>query len=275
MTIEEKEMKAEKAPKKRKNVKSKPKTKLGSVSKAKKPFWKTPVGGTLTAAAVLGSMYGIYKGVRWFLHRKANPEKSTFKAKYNASNIKRTNPTFAIPVQLNDQFPLKMGSTGQRVVKLQQAFDKLGYSIGITGIMNLDTIQKLNSMGYPASLLETHYNEILTKAGISILDIVFDPKAVAQELHQALSAQNIILTINALRKIKDIQSYESTKNEFIKKPVYSIASARNISTTSLVNGVLEVAFKNDEPAKEQLRKEFIRMGLKWNANSGQWNIFNG
>lgn len=257
---------------KQKKARVKPKAKLGSVTPSKKAFWKNPVGGALTAAAVLGSIYGLYKGVRWYLHRKTKQDKSTFKPKSNESNIKTPKTNFTIPIQLNDQFPLKIGSTGQRVVKLQQALDRLGYKIGVTGIMNLDTIQKLNSMGYPALVLETHYNEILTKAGVSILDIVFDPKAIALELHQAISNQNIILTINTLRKIKDIQSYESTKNEFIKRPVYSNASARNISTTSLVNGVLEVAFKNDEPAKEQLRKEFIRMGLKWNANTGQFNL---
>lgn len=260
-----------KTSKKRKQTKSKPKSKLGSVS-VKKVFWKTPIGGTLTVVAVLGSMYGLYKGVKWYLNRKANQGKATFKPKSSTSNIKNTKTNIIIPVQLNDQFPLKIGSTGQRVVKLQQALDKLGYKIGVTGIMNLDTVQKLNIMAYPAQINENHYNEILTKAGISLLDIVFNPKEIALELHQALTNQNVVLTMNTLRKIKDVQSYEATKNEFIKKPVYSGASGRYISTTSLVNGVLEVAFKQDESAKEQLRKEFIRMGLKWNVTTGQWNL---
>jgi hypothetical protein len=65
-----------------------------------------------------------------------------------------------------------------------------------------------------------------------------------------------------LKQIKSVQDYSSV-NDYYKKQSF-------ISKT-IVNDLLEYAFKSSEASKEQIRNEFLRMGLKV-SGAGTWSL---
>jgi len=230
---------------------------------------KLLIGGGVIAAAL-----GIYSVTKYFMKSSSATSpvktKTTFKQKTKTAFVAHIVPT----AKLNDTFPLTIGSNGPRVVKVQDALDKLGLKVNRSGTFDLDTTQKLNTVGFPSKLDEGNYIALLTKADISPLNIILNPKLISDELLFAANSGNLDLTIQALRKIKDTQGYEAVKKEFIKNKVLSKNEfiPRSVSVSSIVNALLEIVFNNDTQAKKEIEAEFKRMGLKKNEASGSWSL---
>ncbi len=161
----------------------------------------------------------------------------------------------------SDRFPLKRGSRGTRVTMLQQALSKTTPSILIDGQFGAQTAGALKTSGYPEIVDEVLFNKI-TSASKGTVQIVFNPAALALSLYRGVQSEKLDQVISALKQLKSVSDY-SVVNEYYKKQSF-------ISKT-IVTDLLEYTFKSDETAKEQIRNEFLRIGLKVN-DSGTWSL---
>jgi hypothetical protein len=158
----------------------------------------------------------------------------------------------------NDNFPLKRGSRGERVKILQRALAKTSPTITIDGQFGPGTAAALKAAGYNETVDETLFTQITGQAQVTV---VFDPVSLSKRLYAAAQAKDLTGVLTALKQIKSVADYTSV-NEYYKKQSF-------ISKT-IVTDLLEYAFKYDESAKEKLRNEFLRMGLKNNGTS--WSL---
>lgn len=160
----------------------------------------------------------------------------------------------------SDNFPLKRGSRGKRVSTLQQALKKTTPSIAVDGQFGPKTAAALRSAGYPEVVDESTFNKIT--GGSSAMTVVFNPASIATALYKSAQANDLTGVLMALKQIKSVPDYSSV-NEYYKKQAF-------ISKT-IVTDLLEYTFRMDEPAKAQIKNEFLRMGLKVDS-SGTWSL---
>jgi len=161
----------------------------------------------------------------------------------------------------SDSFPLKRGSKGTRVTTLQQALSKTTPSILIDGQFGPQTAGALKNAGYPEIIDEALFNKI-TGASKNTVQVVFNPSSLALSLYSAAQSKNLSQVLSVLNQLKSVSEY-SAVNEYYKKQGF-------ISKT-IVNDLLEYAFKNNEAAKVQIRNEFLRIGLKV-SSTGTWSL---
>lgn len=164
-------------------------------------------------------------------------------------------------------FPLKKGSSGSRVMLLQQALAKIiGTSAmnangGVDGKFGKGTVNALKMAGYPESIDETTFNKITGSTGSNI-QIIFNPGDIAIRLYSAAQNKNLDGVISQLKQIKTVSDY-SLVNNYYKKQSF-------ISKT-IVTDLLDFAFRGNEDSKDQIRNEFLRIGLK-SDDSGKWSL---
>ena len=161
----------------------------------------------------------------------------------------------------NDKFPLKRGSRGSRVTMLQQALSNTTPSILIDGQFGSQTAGALKTAGYPEIIDEALFNKIVG-ASKGTVQIVFNPAALALSLYTGAQSNNLDQVMSVLKQLKSVSDY-SAVNDYYKKQSF-------ISKT-IVTDLLEYAFKSSEAAKEQIRNEFLRVGLKV-SSTGTWSL---
>ena len=167
----------------------------------------------------------------------------------------------------NDSFPLKRGSRGSLVTMLQQALAKIiGTSAmnangGIDGQFGAGTASALKMAGYPEIIDEATFSKI-TGSSAPNVQIVFNPGDIALKLYRAAQSENPDSVLVQLKQIKSVPEYSSV-NGYYKKQSF-------ISKT-IVTDLLDFAFKDNEEAKDQIRNEFLRIGLKTD-DSGRWSL---
>lgn len=166
----------------------------------------------------------------------------------------------------NDNFPLKRGSAGTHVTALQQALAKIiGMETmkangGIDGQFGPGTANALRIAGYGETVTESIFNTIVNKASSGTATI--NPSIVAQNLYQAAQAKNLSNVIASLKQIKSVSDYSSVNDYYKSIPIIS---------KTIVNDLLSYAFAKNDTAKEQIKNEFLRIGLKIN-DSGVWSL---
>jgi hypothetical protein len=167
----------------------------------------------------------------------------------------------------SNAFPLKRGSRGSRVTILQQALAKIigttamNTNGGIDGQFGPGTANALKMAGYPEVIDETTFNKLTGNSG-QTLQVVFNPADIALNLYRSAQGKNVDGVLSQLKLIKSVSDY-SAVNVYYKKQGF-------ISKT-IVNDLLNYAFSTNENAKEQIRAEFQRIGLKSN-DSGRWSL---
>lgn len=218
----------------------------------------------LALAALGGGGYLVYDRMK----RKKFSEQNQIRSDKTSDTIIINNSlpvyssmTSRLVSSATDSFPLKKGSRGSRVTMLQQALSKTMPSILIDGIFGSQTAGALKAAGYPEIVDETLFNKV-TGSSTTSLQVVFNPATLASNLYKAAQAKNLSEVLNVLRQLKSVSDYSSV-NEYYKKQSF-------ISKT-IVTDLLEYAFKGNETAKDQIRNEFLRMGLKVNS-SGTWSL---
>lgn len=166
----------------------------------------------------------------------------------------------------NDNFPLKRGSRGAKVIALQQALiAKYGVAIlpkyGVDGDFGLEVETALKSKGLPTILDAVTFNSITQS--VYIPPVTSDtPQTIAKEVYETLIGRNLERTLQVLRKIKDKAHYSAVSQVF--KTTYRI----NLVHQTLVNATLTVF--NGESSKDKIRAEFSRMGLI--ERNGKWSL---
>lgn len=220
----------------------------------------------LAVAALGGGGYLIYDRIR----KKKDSDQNLIPADSNSDTIIINN---TLPVSYGssgtsklsaagaDKFPLKQGSKGTRVLMLQQALSKTSPSILVDGIFGPQTAGALKGAGYPEVVDEALFARI-TGSGNGNIQVIFNPASLATGLYKAAQTRNLSEVLKSLRQIKTVSDYASV-NDYYKRQTF-------ISKT-IVTDLLEYAFKGNEAAKDQIRNEFLRMGLKMNS-AGTWSL---
>ena len=86
---------------------------------------------------------------------------------------------------------------------------------------------------------------------------IIDPESISKKLHDSATAKNISQVVAAMKGMKNTDDYSAVSNDF--KENYLINGVHQ----TLVNGMLN-SF-SDEKQKQQIRLEFLRMGLKYDG----------
>lgn len=178
-----------------------------------------------------------------------------------------TNPTTAnkssgaTTTSATSGFPLKKGSKGALVKSLQQALiSKYGAGIlpkyGADGDFGTETATALSKSGLPSVLDESNYYLIVQGSSSAS-----DKSDLASKLLSAATAANFSNLLSLLKQMSTKEDYKQVN------AVFSQSRLRGVRQT-LVNGLL-TTFSN-ESQKQQIRYEFIRMGLRYDGN--KWSL---
>jgi hypothetical protein len=165
-------------------------------------------------------------------------------------------------------FPLKRGSTGLKVLQLQTGLSKLigsdamSQNGGIDGKFGSGTESALKMAGYPVVVDEASFakitGEVIVSGGKSTL---------AGEIYKAASSANLQATLAALKKIGSVQEYTIADEQY-----KVLTKSKGMVRKTIVNDLLSFAFESNENAKDQIKEEFFRIGLKLDATSGKWSL---
>jgi len=166
----------------------------------------------------------------------------------------------------NDDFPLKKGSKGEMVRQMQQALiEKYGSSIlpkyGADGDFGSETVAALKKKGLPTIVTESAFN-VITQGS----DGGSGNYPLAEQLHKAAESRSFSSAISLLKKIGNKDQYQQVSNSFMQMRLNGVRQ-------TLVNGMLS-SF-HDEGQKQQIRMEFIRMGLQYRNNKFSLSGFDG
>lgn len=167
----------------------------------------------------------------------------------------------------NDDFPLKKGSKGDAVRQLQNGLiSKYGSSIlpkyGADGDFGSETQAALKKKGFPVVVTESVFN-VITAGGDGG---GADDKGLADQLYKAATSKNFSSAISLLKKMSSKEQYQQVSNSFMQMRLHGVRQ-------TLVNGMLS-SF-TDEGQKNQIRMEFIRMGLQYRNNKFSLSGFDG
>lgn len=213
---------------------------------------------TLGMGALGGAIYFTYLGLK----NKGNAGGGTT----SPETRKATGTTYNVYNSANgDSFPLKRGSRGQRVTQLQQALakiiglDAMNANGGIDGIFGKGTENALRLANYPKVISEDLFKQIVD----NIPTIIFNPQDLAQRLYGFANLQNLSGVMDVLRQIKSVSEYSAVSEAYKKLGVVS---------KTIVTHLLDSAFEKDYTAKEKIKGEFLRMGLKYSTASGKWSL---
>ncbi len=165
----------------------------------------------------------------------------------------------------SDGFPLKQGSRGENVKRLQEALiSQVGnFFGGADGIFGKATADALKKAGYPTSVDESTFNVVLASTGSSggSSSGSSDATATAKAMYAAVMSKSLSKVLSLLKGMKSVADYSSVSEAF---KTYRINAVRQ----TLVNGLLNAFSKENE--KQQIRIQFTRMGLKYNGST--WSL---
>lgn len=256
--------------------------KTASKKKAKSKIILTSLA--VGAVGILG-----YLAWQFYNKRKASRRSSSTSADYmtilpgttsaaiypNATNTSSGNSSASIPLpkpatqttttnkttNTLSSFPLKKGSRNELVKSLQLALiAKYGAGIlpkyGADGDFGSETVAALTKAGLPTTIDETNYYVIVQgSSGVT------DKNALAGKFLTAAVNGNFSTVLSLLKQLKTKEDYRQVSETFVQ---YRLRGVRQ----TLVNGLLNT-FTN-ESQKQQIRYEFIRMGLKYDGK--QWSL---
>lgn len=266
--------------KKARKIKPAPRSKQPTSKKAKSIMLTTLAVG---AAGILG-----YLGWQYYRKRKASKEAAntdlktilqpgTTEAIYPYTDSTAT-PAYVPPASssvssgskttttTSSGFPLKRGSKGSLVKALQQALiSKYGVSAlpryGADGDFGTETANALKKAGLPATVDESTYY-VLTQGSAGAIDA----NALAMKLLDAAAKRDFATAMSNLKKLSTKEDYSKVSSVFSQ---YRLGTVRK----TLVNGLLDAFTSEDQ--KQQIRYEFIRIGLKFDGSKWSLSGFDG
>ena len=185
---------------------------------------------------------------------------------YNLPKPKTTTRSTTVTSNTNElsAFPLKKGSKGNNVRLLQEALiAKYGKSIlpkyGADGDFGTETANALKKAGLPVTINESTFN-VLT------LSTKIDGTSLGKDLYNATTAKNYTKALSLLKRIKSVEDYTSANEVFKQNRVNGVRQ-------TIVNGLLNT-FTTDTQ-KQQIKFEFLRIGLQFDGNKWSLSGFDG
>jgi len=181
---------------------------------------------------------------------------TTTKPKTATKNVNYTQSV----VQRNDDFPLKKGSKGETVKKLQQALiTKYGKQIlskyGADGDFGSETTNALTKLGLPTTITESTFNVIVQ--GVASVN----PGSLGKDLYNAATSKDFNKTVTLLKNLKSVDDYTSANEQFKQNRINGVRQ-------TIVNGLLST-FTTDTQ-KQKIKFEFLRIGLQFDGN--KWSL---
>lgn len=176
----------------------------------------------------------------------------------------RTN-SYVSPVNIsNDEFPLKKGSNGENVRRLQEALiTKYGKAtlpkFGADGDFGSEVVNALKKLGLPSTITESTLNVIAQGTNVN-------PSALGKDLYSAASAKDYSKVISLLKRLKTVDDYTAASNVFKQDRISGVRQ-------TLVNGLLNV-FTTDTQ-KQAIKFEFLRIGLQFDGAKWSLSGFDG
>jgi peptidoglycan hydrolase-like protein with peptidoglycan-binding domain len=181
--------------------------------------------------------------------------------------VKKQTSTYTPPAvaERNDDFPLTKGSKGENVRKLQEALiTKYGATTlpkyGADGDFGSEMVAALKKLGLPASITQSTYNVIAQGT-------IVNPATIGKDLYNAASSKDYNKAIALLKKMKSVDDYTSANNVF--KELRINGGVRQ----TIVNGLLNVF--TTETQKQNIKFEFLRMGLQYDGSKWSLSGFDG
>lgn len=179
------------------------------------------------------------------------------KPKVSAKRVTATPPV--APLR-NDGFPLKKGSKGEVVKKLQEALiAKYGTQTlpkyGADGDFGSETVNALTKLGLPTTITESTFNVIAQ--GIPSTS----PASIGKELYNAAIKKDFNKAITLLQKLKSVDDYSAAGEQFKQNRINGVRQ-------TLVNGLLNTF--TTESQKQKIRFEFLRIGLQFDGS--KWSL---
>ena len=161
-------------------------------------------------------------------------------------------------------FPLKKGSKNAQVKALQQALiGKYGAAIlpkyGADGDFGTETAAALKKIGLPAIIEESTYYVIVQGS-------TGDKSTLAGKLLDAAERQDFNATLALLKQLNSKEDYRQVNAVFSQERLHGV---RQTLVTGLLNSF------SSESQKQQIRYEFIRMGLKYDGSKWSLDGFDG
>jgi len=180
------------------------------------------------------------------------------------SRPKTSTYTTASVVERNDDFPLKKGSKGENVKRLQEALiTKYGKQTlpkyGADGDFGSEMAAALKKLGLPSTITESILNVISQGT-------VVNPTTIGKELYNAASAKDYNKAITLLKRLRSVDDYTVASNIFKQDRINGVRQ-------TLVNGMLNV-FSTDTQ-KQAIKFEFLRMGLQFDGSKWSLSGFDG
>ncbi|MBS1610430.1 MAG: hypothetical protein JSS70_17075 [Bacteroidetes bacterium] len=174
--------------------------------------------------------------------------------------------TYTIPKSAEDKnaFPLKKGSKGSNVQLLQEALlAKYGKSIlpkyGADGDFGSETVNALKKAGLSATINESTFN-VLTQGKKA------DKSTIGDDLYNATAAKNYNKVLSLLKQMQSTDDYSAANEVFKTNRINGVRQ-------TVVNGLLNT-FTSDAQ-KQQIKFEFLRMGLQFDGNKWSLSGFDG
>lgn len=165
--------------------------------------------------------------------------------------------------QNSSSFPLKQGSKGELVHRLQEALiAKYGKTIlpkyGADGDFGSETVAALKKIGFPWPITESAFNVLVQNTNAS----TSSSNSYGQQLFEAANAKDFNKVITVLKQMTSTTDYNNANEVFKTQRI-----GGGVRQT-IVTGLLNTFTKADQ--KEKLKLEFLRMGLEFDGK--QWTI---
>lgn len=169
--------------------------------------------------------------------------------------------TTYVPPASAASFPLKKGSKGAAVKKLQEALlAKYGAQTlpkyGADGDFGSETFNALTKLGLPTTITESTYHVIAQGVQSAL-----NPGAIGKDLYNAAIAKDLNKTIALLQKLKTVDDYTAANEQFKTGRIGGVRQ-------TIVNGLLNVF--TTEAQKGKIKFEFLRMGLQFDGS--KWSL---
>lgn len=177
----------------------------------------------------------------------------------------KTTYTSTATAERTDDFPLKKGSKGENVRRLQEALiTKYGKQTlpkyGADGDFGSELTAALKKLGLPATINESTLNVIAQGTTVN-------PSIIGKDLYNAANAKDFSKTISLLKKMRNVDEYTTANNVFKENRING-----GVRQT-IVNGLLSV-FPTDTQ-KQAIKFEFLRMGLQFDGSKWSLSGFDG
>ena len=210
----------------------------------------------LAATGLLG-----YFGWNYYQKKKnSNNAEADFTTDNNDTTTANNNlpapaPTNTTTTVVNNDFPIQKGRRGEYVRALQQALiNRYGATIlpkyGADGDYGYEMETALQKVHLPTTIDESTYN-LLVKGTSPNAD------SLVQTLVSAAISRNFNQVMASLKQLRNTDDYAKISSQFNLSRVHGVHQ-------TLVNGLLSAFSSEDQ--KQQIRMEFLRMGLKYDGN---------